>query len=429
MDAAVPRVAGGAMSEPGVRRHARDWLPRHGGGLLAVLLYGALLLALRPATPFEWDEVLYQRALDHYDVALHSPHPPGAPAYIAAAKALSYLTRDPLLALQLVAIVSALAALVLLGQMARTLGAPAAAAAAAACLLAFLPGFTFAANIGLTDVPATAGTVAAVLMCILAVTDTRLVPRSAAVVALALSLRPQIVVALLPAGVAAVVVAVRRRRWPSLGLGALSGVGVSAAIWLPAILLTGVARYIGATRGLVRWMEAAEVGLRLPALPLKEALLGWLIDPLGIHLIGAAFWLLVVVGAGVWWATGRRWLVAAAGLSGGAYLVVAMFTMNVFSAARYSLPGLAFFALLAAGVAAGPGRLSRRAGIVAVALWSAAAFAWGLPVYLLRRDPAPVWSALTWSRSTATPPPRAWCTTASPPRTSRTCSGAPGSRS
>ena len=47
--------------------------------LAALALYGALLWVTRPATPFEWDEVLYQRALDHYDVAVHSPHPPGVP--------------------------------------------------------------------------------------------------------------------------------------------------------------------------------------------------------------------------------------------------------------------------------------------------------------------------------------------------------------
>jgi hypothetical protein len=381
----------------------RGWVPRRRTAALAVLLFAVLLLALRPATPFEWDEVLYQRALDHYDVAAHSPHPPGVPAYIAAGKVLSYLTRDPQLAMQLVAVISALAAVMLLARLARELGAPSGAAAAAACVLALAPAFTFHANIGLSDVPATAGMAGAVLMCVLATRDTGRLPWAAAAVALALSLRPQILMALLPAGLAAVAMAVTRRRWRLLGLGALSGVGVSTLIWAPAILLTGAARYWQTALAHARWMDANEWGLRLPSLNLRQAISGWLADPLGSRPIAAAFWLLVVVGTAVWLATGRRWLVAAAGASGALYLVVAMFTMNVLSAARYGLPALALFSLLAAGVAAAPGRWARAAGVSALALWCIAAFAWGLPVYLMRREPAPAWSALEWIRDHRTP--------------------------
>ncbi|TAM45208.1 MAG: hypothetical protein EPN53_15045 [Acidobacteria bacterium] len=372
---------------------------RHRPEILAFFLYGALLLALRPATPFEWDEVLYQRALDHYDVAAQYPHPPGVPAYIAVGKAVSFVTRDPMVAMQLVAVASALAALLLLARLGRTLGVPPLAAAAAAGLLAFVPGFLFAANVGLSDVPATAGAIAAVLACVVATRNSARIPLAAVVVAFALSLRPQIVVALLPAGLAAVVMAIRRRHWRPLGLGALAGVGVSAAVWVPAILLTGVSRYIAATRAHLHWMAVAEAGYRLPGLGLKAALGGWLRDPVGSGPMAVVFWLLVVIGAVVWWATGRRWLVVAAVLSGGSYLAVAMFTMNVFSSARYGLPAVAFFALLAGGVTAAPQRWLRRAGLAAVALWSAAAFGWGLPVYLLRREPAPVWAALTWIRA------------------------------
>ncbi len=378
---------------------AAAWVVRHRPGILAVFLYGALLLALRPATPFEWDEVLYQRALDHYDVAAQYPHPPGVPAYIAAGKAVSFITRDPMVAMQLVAVASALVALLLLARLGRTLGVPPLAAAAAAGLLAFAPGFLFAANVGLSDVPATAGAIAAVLACVVATRNSARIPMAAAVVAFALSLRPQIVVALLPAGLAAVVMAVRRRHWRPLALGALAGVGVSAAVWVPAILLTGVSRYFAATRAHLHWMAVAEAGYRLPGLGLRAALGGWLRDPVGSGPIAVVFWLLVVTGAVVWWATGRRWLVAVAALSGGSYLVVAMFTMNVFSSARYGLPAVAFFALLAGGVAAAPRRWLRHAGLAVMALWSAAAFGWGLPVYLLRRQPAPVWAALTWIRA------------------------------
>ncbi len=384
-DALRPRLDGG-------------WVQRHRTAALGVLLFAVVLLALRPATPFEWDEVLYQRALDHYDVAQHSPHPPGVPAFIAAGKVLSYLTRDPQLAMQLVAILSGLAAVVLLAALARTLGAPPAAAAATACVVAVIPAFLATANVGLSDVPATAGVAGAIVACVAAARDTRRLPMAAAVVALALSLRPQILVALLPAGLAAVALAVRRRGWRPLGLGTLSGFGVSALIWTPAILLTGFRRYVDVSIAHARGMARIEAGLRLPALSFGKAVLGWMRDPLGSDAIAIAFWLMVLVGSAVWLATGRRLLVAVAGASAIVYLAVAMFTMNVLSAARYGLPALALFAPLAAGVVAADRRWARRAGIAAVACWCAAAFAWGLPVYLMRRDPAPVWSALEWIR-------------------------------
>ena len=76
--------------------------------LAALAAYAVLLWISRPAAPFEWDEVLAQRAVLKYDVATHSPQPPGFPAYIAAAKAVNVITGDPLLALQVVGIVWAL---------------------------------------------------------------------------------------------------------------------------------------------------------------------------------------------------------------------------------------------------------------------------------------------------------------------------------
>ncbi len=380
----------GALRAPG---------PSARWALAALALYGALLWLTRPATPFEWDEVLYQRALDHYDVAIHSPHPPGVPAYIAAGRAAAWVTRDPLVALQAVAVASALAALVLLYRLARSLGASHAAAVAAAAALAVVPGFAFDANLGLSDVPATAGAVAAVLACVAAASDSRRLPGAAAVVALALSLRPQVAMAILPAGAAALAVACRSRRWREVGLAAAAGFAVSALLWVPAVVITGASRYFTVTRAHLRNMAESEVWVRLPALRLGDALAGWLVAPLGSPATAAAFWALVIVGGAVWWVEGRRRLVAVAAASGGVYLVVAMFTMNVMSAARYSLPGLAFVALLAGGVVAASRGSWRRLGAAAVALSCIAAAAWGLPVYLLRRDPAPVWSALTWVKT------------------------------
>ncbi len=61
-------------------RTAARFLTPERAALLALAVYGALLWFLRPVAPFEWYEVLAQSAILHYDVASHSPQPPGSPA-------------------------------------------------------------------------------------------------------------------------------------------------------------------------------------------------------------------------------------------------------------------------------------------------------------------------------------------------------------
>ena len=59
---------------------------------VALAAYAAVLLIYRPVSPFEWDEILFMRAMAKYDVAAHAPHPPGYPAFVALAKPVYWLT-------------------------------------------------------------------------------------------------------------------------------------------------------------------------------------------------------------------------------------------------------------------------------------------------------------------------------------------------
>src|SRR5262245_46197595 len=63
-----------------------------GWGIAAATLATAVSRVLALArTPWDWDELLFMLALDHYDVAAHRPHPPGFPLYIFAAKVVRKL--------------------------------------------------------------------------------------------------------------------------------------------------------------------------------------------------------------------------------------------------------------------------------------------------------------------------------------------------
>ncbi len=377
-----------------VRRH--PWL------VGALLLYGAFLVVFRPATPFEWDEVLFQRSLDDYNVARHSPHPPGYPLYVAAAKALRFLVRDPLLALQLVGVLAALATLVLVYLLAVRLARSRTAGVVAAGLLAVVPAFAFYANVGLSDVASTAAGVAAAFLLLRALAEPEMLPWAAATTALSLGIRPQILPLLLPLGVAAIVVAVRRRDWRRLAAATIVGVVVTDLIWLPAAFATGPG-FWAAWQDHTRTLTEVERTLRLPGARLATVMPYWFVRAFGSSVTAWWFWGLAALGALAWLRAGKRLLVSVCVSSALVYVVFGLFTMNMTTANRYVLPAVPFLALLAAGLTTLPWRAARWPAAAALAGWAAAALYWAAPVYALRRQPSPAWAGLSMIRQSFDP--------------------------
>src|SRR5690348_4707521 len=78
--------------------------------VLAATLVAALIRVFTLArTPLDWDELLFMRALDHFDVASHRPHPPGFPLFILAAKGIRELGLSDFHALQALNLLAAIA--------------------------------------------------------------------------------------------------------------------------------------------------------------------------------------------------------------------------------------------------------------------------------------------------------------------------------
>jgi 4-amino-4-deoxy-L-arabinose transferase-like glycosyltransferase len=373
---------------------------------LALLVAGTTLAILLPQTPFEGDEARFLDGIRQYDVARHSPHPPGYPVYVALSATLAWVA-GPVRGAQLASILGALLTLLTTGLVLHHLGASRGQVLLCGWLLVGVPAFAFYANVGLSDCLG-AGVAACSLWALVRAIekpDNRWrLQVAAASVALTIGVRPQLLLMVAGVGLWAVLSALTTRRWRQLLEALVAGALVSLTCWAPAVLLTGWTRYLGVMRHQSAWMVSVEAHRRLPDAPLDSLLGHWLVRPFGTELLAAGFWLLVAAGTIAWWRAGRRRLVIAAVASAGVYLLTAMWTMNYLTTARYILPALPMLAAMVSGVALVRRPWLSRLLVSLVLLLVALQLTWAAPAHLLRvRQPAPVWDALTWVAAHADP--------------------------
>ena len=362
--------------------------------LLLLALYGAWLLASLPATPFEWDEYLFARGVERFDVARHAPHPPGYPVYMAGSKLFWLAGVAPEHATQLVSVVGVVLALLALYRLLSQAGVGE-GKLWAAMGAAGLPCVVFGANLGLSDMLAAGlGLWSLVWLWRLQEQGGR---REAlvfgVVAALGLGARPQVALLLLLPAASATVRLLRQGNF-RFAWAALAGGLTSAAVWLPAVLATGWQRYWAATRHLARWVQEHEAFSRFPLMPVSRFLEDWLVRPLGHPLLALAFWLTVLGGTVGLWRAGKAALAAFLWGAGGGYLLLAPWAMSAEACVRYSLPGyLALAGLLAGWEGLGAKLLPPLPG----AVLGVAGFLWTLPALTLRAGgPNPAWQALAW---------------------------------
>lgn len=201
--------------------------PLSRGERLAVIALTAVTALTRwfalARTLWDWDEALFSLALRDYNVALHHPHPPGFPLYIATAKLFRFL--GDFHALQAVSLLAAIAIVPAMFFLARELGADFRVALIAASLLAFFPNVWFYGGMGLSDVPSMTLVVLAVALLLRARRSDAALFGAAIVAAIAAGYRPQnLLIVLAPALIAAP--RVLRRSVPR----ALAAVALGAAI-------------------------------------------------------------------------------------------------------------------------------------------------------------------------------------------------------
>ena len=167
--------------------------------IAAALVAAASRLLALARTPWDWDELLFMRALDHFDVAAHSPHPPGFPLFILAGKALRAIGLSDFRALQSIDFIAAIAIVPAMFWLCRELRMTAWTAIAAALLLAFFPNVWVYGSGAFSDVPSMTLIVIAFALLMAGCRSATAYLAGAAVFAISIGVRPQnLIVGLAP---------------------------------------------------------------------------------------------------------------------------------------------------------------------------------------------------------------------------------------
>ena len=123
--------------------------------LAGMLIFGTAVRATAlPASLWEWDEVGFARGMRDFDLAAHSPHPPGFPVFIALAKLLRMLLADDQTALIGVNLLFSSFLGVVLYLLYREFGLDRSTAIVGAVLCCLAPAIVVWSNAGRSDSPA-----------------------------------------------------------------------------------------------------------------------------------------------------------------------------------------------------------------------------------------------------------------------------------
>ena len=359
--------------------------------LIAATLVAAIsrLFALA-RTPWDWDELLFMQALDHYDVAVHRPHPPGFPLYILAAKIIRKVGFGDFHALQALSVLAAMAIVPAMFFLCRALGMRFATSISAALILAFFPNVWFYGGGAFSDVPSMVLVIVAVALLLRGQ-----LLLGASVLAVAAGFRPQNLLI----GIAPFLVAAWRdkRRAPIAAaiLIVIVGASYGSAAWL-----TGWSRYADALREHSAYITSVD-SFHSPMRPALWRVFGYfLARPYRVPVINAAVTLFATISAIVALVKRRKEILLAIAAFA-PFCLMAVLYLDHFSASRFSIGYAPLIALLAAD---GIALAARRFEPVVAAALVVVMMVWTWPaIAAVRHSVAPPVAAVDWLRNHADP--------------------------
>lgn len=362
--------------------------------LVAASMVAAMSRLLAVArTPWDWDEILFMLALDHFDVAEHRPHPPGFPLYILAGKVIRKLGFGDFHALQALSFVGAVAVVPAMFFLCRELRMRFSTSLSAAMLLAFFPNVWFYGGGAFSDVPSMTLVIIAVALLLAGCRNGQAYLAGAATLAIAAGFRPQnLLVGFAPLLIAS---AFQIRRSVVRVMAAVSAILAIVAIsYAGAAWLTGWSAYREALRIHRDYILRTDSFLSTERPPLWRVFDDFFVMPYHAPVINACIAALVLVAV-----VRRRPHVLVAVAAFGPLCLASWLILDRFSASRFSIGYAPLIALMAAeGLQWITGRvaiesLAAAALIVVMVVWT-----WPALV-VIRPSISPPVAAADWIRN------------------------------
>lgn len=362
--------------------------------LVLTIVIGLTRFAAVAKSLWDWDEALFALAVSDYDVTQHRPHPPGYPLFVAAAKAVHLAGVPEFRALQVIALLGAIAVFPAAFLLAKELGFGFATSIAGAAIFAFLPNVWLYGGTGFSDIPAIALAFAGSAFLLRGRRESRAYILGAVLLALAAAIRPtNLLVGLVP-GMLATWDLLRARSWRPVLLAALLGAVIVAGSYAGAALASeSVANYRKAVRVQAEWVRDVDSWQAKIRPPLKQLAPLFFLTPVQHEDLMWPLAGLAALSAVV--AIVRRRAAPLLTLAiFGPIAVISWLQLDFTAASRYSIAYLALHAFLAAD---GLGILAVRRDAIHAVLAGVVVIVFG----------AWTWPALTVQRTTDAPPVQA----------------------
>ena len=340
-------------------------------------------------SPWDWDEMLFLLALRDYDVALHHPHPPGFPLFVAAATVFETMGVAPFRSLQLVNLVAAIFIVPAMLLLCRELRLSFETSLSAAAIFAFLPNVWFFGGTAFSDVSSIVIAVAACGFLLRGARSSPALVTGAVLLAVSAAFRPQnLLVGLVPS-VIATVSALRQRRANAVLAGCLAAAVILAAAFGGAIALTGWERYRGAVLAHQEYLAATDSFASAIRPSLLQVSDDFFVRPFRFSPMNVVLSLLALFSVVVAIVRRRSPLLIALAMFG-PFWIVAWLTLDFHSASRFSIGYMPLLAILVAEALQIIFRARRLASASAALLIVTILIAWTVPALLrVRREESP----------------------------------------
>ncbi|HEX7706689.1 MAG TPA: hypothetical protein VF701_09565 [Thermoanaerobaculia bacterium] len=364
---------------------------------IALAAHVLLLLAVMPASPWEFDEPLFFQALDQYDPLAHHPPPPGYPLFIHVAQIVRLVVPSDFATLMTISLLGSIAGFVLLALAFRNLAGDDVTGVAGAWLFYVSPAMLVHSTLPISE----PGAIALLAAALYFLTRNPASPALFALfAALAVGWRIQFSIFVVPLFLTALPFLRRRdvegfARFRPLVVALVVFTLVCIAWLVPlTIAVGGVPELIAFERGQGEYLAAQDAA---------ESRTGWTPARIAFRFIGRAWgteWmalgLLALAGTGfLLLLRARLRIFIPIGVGAATYIAFALAVMDPADGVRYAIPFVLTTAFLAAFGAIAIARRLSVPPLILPLLLSVAFAAWVSPLLIQRRtsDSPPVRAA------------------------------------